>query len=43
MIVPEPGHKLVVEELHAGHQGISRMKRLARSFVSCGGLSWMQT
>ena len=33
VIVPEPGHKLVVEELHAGHQGISRMKSLARSFV----------
>ena len=33
VIVPKPGYKLVVEELHAGHQGISRMKSLARSFV----------
>ena len=33
VIVPEPGHMLVVEELHAGHHGISRMKSLARSFV----------
>ena len=32
-VIPEPGHKLVVEELHAGHQDISRMKSLARSFV----------
>ena len=33
VIVPEPGRGAVIEEVHAGHQGISKMKALARSFV----------
>ena len=33
VVVPEQGWKLVIEELHAEHQGISRMKSLGRSFV----------
>ena len=33
VIVPEPGRRAVIEEVHAGHQGISKMKALAWSFV----------
>ena len=33
IIVPKPGQQLILQELHAGHQGISKMKSLARSFV----------
>ena len=33
VVVPEQGRKLVIEELHAEHQGMSRMKSLRRSFV----------
>ena len=33
VVVPEQGRKLVIEELHAEHQGMSRMKSLGRSFV----------
>ena len=33
VVVPEQGRKLVIEELHAEHQGMSRMKSFGRSFV----------
>lgn len=33
VVVPPAGRTKVVEELHEGHQGTSRMKSLARSFV----------
>ena len=32
-VVPQAGYKRVMEQLHDGHPGISRMKSLARSFV----------
>ena len=33
MIVPPPGRRKVIQELHEGHLGATRMKMLARSFV----------
>ena len=33
VIVPQAGRMRVIEQLHDGHPGISRMKSLARSFV----------
>ena len=33
VVVPPPGRKSVLEELHLSHPGISRMKSLARSYV----------
>ena len=33
VVVPQAGCKRVMEQLHDGHPGISRMKSLARSFV----------
>ena len=33
VVVPPAGHTRVVDQLHEGHLGISRMKNLARSFV----------
>ena len=33
VIVPAAGRKLMLEELHEGHPGITRMKALARSYV----------
>ena len=33
VIVPPPGRKLVLEELHETHPGVSKMKALARSYV----------
>ena len=33
VVVPEQDRKLVIEELHAEHQGMSRMKSLGRSIV----------
>ena len=33
VVIPPPGRPKVIEELHAGHPGISRMKSLARSYV----------
>ena len=33
VIVPEAGRKAILEELHRGHQGMSRMKSLARMYV----------
>ena len=32
VIVPPPGRQLILDELHAGHPGVSRMKSLARMF-----------
>ena len=32
VVVPLPGQKLLLQELHAGHQGMARMKSLARTF-----------
>ena len=33
VVVPQAGHKRVMEQLHDSHPGIPRMKSLARSFV----------
>ena len=33
VIIPPAGREYVLEELHAGHPGISRMKSLARSYM----------
>ncbi|KAL5488897.1 hypothetical protein EMCRGX_G017911 [Ephydatia muelleri] len=33
VVIPKPGQRFILEELHSGHQGISKMKSLARSFV----------
>ena len=33
VVVPKPGLKIILEELHSGHQEVSKMKSLARSFV----------
>ena len=33
MIIPLPGRAIVLNELHEGHPGISRMKSLARTIV----------
>lgn len=33
VIVPPPDRKLVLEELHETHPGVSKMKALARSYV----------
>ena len=33
VVVPPPGHQQVLDELHEGHPGTSRMKSLARSHV----------
>ena len=33
IIIPPPGRRKVVEELHEGHPGATKMKMLARSFV----------
>ena len=38
VVIPPQGRKLVLEELHAGHPGIERMKRLARSYPWWPGL-----
>ena len=41
VIVPPPGRQLILDELHAGHPGVSRMKSLARTHVClCGGQDW---
>ena len=33
VIVPPAGHSVVLEELHDGHPGVTKMKQLARSSV----------
>ena len=33
VVIPPPGRPKVIDELHAGHPGISQMKSLARSYV----------
>lgn len=33
VIIPQPCRKAVIKELHVGHQGICKMKSLARSYV----------
>ena len=33
IVIPEPGRERILQELHDGHPGISRMKSLARSFM----------
>ena len=33
VIIPGPGRKAVLEKLHAGHQGMSRMKSLAHMYM----------
>ena len=38
VVVPPPGRERILDELHDGHPGISRMKSLARSFVWWPGL-----
>ena len=38
VIIPPVAHQQILNELHEGHPGISRMKSLARSFVWWPGL-----
>jgi len=38
VVIPLPGRVSVLQELHDGHPGVSRMKRLARMFVWWPGL-----
>ncbi|VDH91898.1 Hypothetical predicted protein [Mytilus galloprovincialis] len=33
VVIPNPGRDIILQELHEGHQGISRMKVLARGYV----------
>ena len=39
MIVPPAGHSLVLEVLHDGHSGVTKMKQLARSIVWWPGIT----
>ena len=38
VIVPPPGHSLLLSQLHEGHPGITRMKNLARSYFWWPGM-----
>ena len=38
VVVPEKGRNYVLQELHGGHPGISRMKSLSRTFVWWPGI-----
>ena len=38
IVIPPPGLPKVIDELHAGHPGISRMKSLAKSYVWWPGM-----
>ena len=38
VVVPDAGRKAVLQELHSGHQGMSRMKSLARMYVWWPGM-----
>ena len=39
IIIPSPGRQAVLQELHEGHPGITRMKALSRMYVWWPGIS----
>ncbi|CAC5360427.1 unnamed protein product [Mytilus coruscus] len=42
VIIPQPGREAMLNELHQGHPGTTRMKSLARSYIY-GGQEWTMT